>query len=364
MAKCEQCGTEFSNWFGDVKQRCPECERRAREQLRPQVLPPENTDQSAVPRIQLPPPIATRILIGINVAVFLAMALMTKQFFAFDTETALRWGADFAPATASGEWWRMLTSMFLHGGIIHIAVNMWALRNLGYTAELFYGRRNFLIIYLLSGFAGSSATLIWRPDTVSVGASGAIFGVAGALAAMVYFKKLPVDRAVLKRDIGSIGAVIFYNLVLGATIPIINNAAHVGGLIAGVILGYALPAMIFRAEREKSDTPGYMAIAAVLALILVIGYSGHQRLAADSEVYRAEQAYDAGNKDAALQYAERAAALHPRTFYANYIVGALYLENHRNADALPFLEKAAQMQPKNRAVLAALQQARSDNQKE
>lgn len=363
MAKCEQCGAEFSNWFGDVKRLCPECQQRARQRAHPEILPPEGVPPPPTPRVQLPAPVVTRILIGINVAVFLAMALTTKQFMNFDTVTALRWGADFAPATASGEWWRMLTSMFLHGGIIHLAVNMWALRNLGYTAELFYGRRNFLVIYLLSGFAGSSATLIWRPEAVSVGASGAIFGVAGALAAMVYFKKLPVDRAVLKRDIGSIGAVIFYNLILGAAVPIINNAAHVGGLLGGVILGYALPATIFRAEREKSNTPGYMAIATVLALILVISYTGQKRLAADSEAYRAEQAYDAGNKDAALQHAERAAALHPGTFYANYLVGAIYVENHKSADALPFLEKAAQLQPNNRAVKAELDQARSDEVK-
>ncbi len=360
MAKCEQCGAEFSNWFGDVKRICPACAARAARMPEPQILPPEGQGQPAAARMELPPPTVTRILIGINVAVFLAMVLATRQFFDFDTQTALRWGADFAPATASGEWWRMLTSMFLHGGIIHIAVNMWALRNLGYTAELFFGRRNFLIIYLLSGFAGSSATLIWRPDTVSVGASGAIFGVAGALAAMVYLKKLPVDRAVLKRDIGSIGAVIFYNLVIGAAVPIINNAAHVGGLIAGLILGYALPATIFRAEREKSNTAGTLAIALVLALIFLIGYLGHERLAAESEAYRAEKAYDAGDKGAALQHASQAGSLHPRTFYANYIVGAIFLENHQSSQALPFLEKAESLQPRNPAVKAALEQARGE----
>ena len=358
MAKCEQCGTEFSNWFGDVKRLCPECERRAQRQ-QPEILPPDTPAQSAPPRPNLPPPVITRMLIGINVAVFVAMVLMTRQFFDFDTGTVLRWGADFAPATASGEWWRMLTSMFLHGGILHLAVNMWALRNLGYTAELFYGRRNFAIIYLLSGFAGSSATLIWRPDTVSVGASGAIFGVAGALAAMVYFKKLPVDRAVLRRDMGSIGGVIIFNLLLGARIPVINNAAHVGGLIAGVILGFALPATIFRAERERSNTAGFMAIAAVLAAILVIGYTGHERLTAESEVYRAEKAYDAGDKATALQQIEKAANQHPSTFYANYVIGAIYLENGRATEAVPFLEKAAQLRPTNRAVKEALQQAQN-----
>lgn len=360
MARCEQCGARFSNWFGDVKRLCPQCAQRAR-QPQGEVLPPE-TAPSPQPRVELPPPTVTRILIGINVAVFVAMVLLTRQFFDFNIDTVLHWGADFAPATAGGEWWRMLTSMFLHGGIIHIAVNMWALRNLGYTAELFYGRRNYLIIYLLSGFAGSSATLVWRPDTVSVGASGAIFGVAGALAAMVYVKKLPVDRALLKRDIGSIGAVIFYNLLFGAAVPIINNAAHVGGLIAGFILGYALPATIFRSEREKGATAGIMAIALVLCVIAVIGYTGHQRLAPDIEVYHAEQAFDAGNQAATKLHAERAAALHPTGLNSNYTLGWIFLHMNRPADAVPFLEKAVQLSPKNEQIKALLAEAQRASQ--
>ena len=100
-----------------------------------------------------------------------------------------------------------------------------------------------------------------------------------------------------------------------------------------------------------------MAIAAVLATIVVIAIQGGERLAPESEAYRAEQAYDAGNKDAALQHAERAASMHPQTFYANYLVGAIYLENHRGAEAVPFLARALQIEPSNRAVKAALAQA-------
>lgn len=354
MAKCEQCGAEFSNWFGDVKRNCPQCEQRASQQ--PQVLPPEGS--APTQRVALPTPIATRILIGINIAVYLMMALTTRQFVSFNTPTVLRWGADFGVLTASGEWWRMLTAMFLHGGILHIAVNMWALRNLGYTAELFYGRRNFLIIYLLSGLAGSAATMMWNPVRVSVGASGAIFGVAGALAALVYFKKLPVDRAVLRRDIGSIGGMIVMNLFLGASIPVIDNSAHVGGLLAGTLLGFALPAIIFRAEREKSEAPGYSAIAAVLGVIVAVAMLTRAKVAPDTEAYRAEASYRAGNKVAALAHAKRAADLHPQSFYANYMIGAIYLENDQDAAALPFLERATQIDPNDRDAKAALAEAR------
>jgi membrane associated rhomboid family serine protease len=354
MAKCEQCGTDFSNWFGDVKRLCPQCEQRAAQQ--PQILPPEGS--APAPRVALPAPNVTRILIGINVAVYVVMALTTRQFVSFDTPTVLHWGAAFGILTASGEWWRMLTAMFLHGGILHIAVNMWALRNLGYTAELFYGRRNFLIIYLLSGLAGSASTMLWNPVRVSVGASGAIFGVAGALAALVYFKRLPVDRAVLRRDVGSIGGMIVINLFLGASIPIIDNSAHIGGLLAGTFLGFALPAIIFRAEREKSETPGYSATVAVCGAIVAIAMLTRTKVAPDAEAYRAEDSYRSGNKSAALAHARRAAELHPQSFYANYMIGAIYLENKQDADAIPFLERATQIDPNDADAKAALAEAR------
>jgi membrane associated rhomboid family serine protease len=358
MAKCEQCGSEFSNWFGEQKRLCPNCERNAPPTTKPEILPPETGDQAAQPRLALPPPTVTRILIGINVAVFVAMALATKQIVDFNIATVLHWGADFGPATAGGEWWRMLTAMFLHGGIIHIAVNMWALRNLGYTAELFYGRRNYLIIYMLSGLGGSAGTLVWHPDVVGVGASGAIFGVAGALAALVYFKKLPVDRAALKRSVGSIGAVILYNLVIGAAVPIIDNSAHVGGLIAGTILGFALPATLFRVEREKTTSSGNLAIAGVVVVMLLIGFSAQRKLAADIEIYRAENAYDAGRKDEAGQHIQRAAALHPTSFYANYVIAAYYLDNGQNTAALPYAESAVRIQPHNAGAQRLLTEAR------
>ncbi|HEY3928802.1 MAG TPA: rhomboid family intramembrane serine protease [Candidatus Koribacter sp.] len=353
MTKCEQCGTEFSNWFGDVKRVCPRCEQQAS----PQILPPEAAGQPAAPKLVLPAPIVTRVLIGINVAVYLAMVLSTRQFLDFDTPTVLKWGADFAVLTTSGEWWRMLTAMFLHGGLLHIAVNMWALRNLGYTCELFYGRRNFTIIYMLSGLAGSAGTMIWDPVRISVGASGAIFGVAGALAALVYFKKLPVDRAVLKRDIGSIGAVIVVNLLIGGSVGIIDNSAHVGGLIAGTLLGIALPAVIFRAEREKSAALGNAAAVGVLCVIIAIAAVCKIRVAGDVEAYRAVEAYYAGNKTAAYQHAARAADMHPQSAGANKIIGSLLLEQGQYEKALPFLQKAFDQNPKDPDLKSMLDDA-------
>ena len=347
MARCEQCGAEFSNWFGDLKRVCPSCERQAA------------ATAPAVPRPKLPTPFVTWTLIALNVGVFLAMVLLTHQFADFDGETALRWGADYGPATVSGEWWRMLTSMFLHGGILHIAVNMWALLNLGFTAELFYGRRNFFLIYMLSGFAGSSATLIWRPETVSVGASGALYGVMGALAALLYLKHLPVDKVKLRKSVGSIGAVIVFNLLISARIPIINNAAHVGGLIAGAILGFALPALGFPSEREKSPLAGNMAIALVICLMIVIAVSGTAKLGPEVELYRAEKAFDAQDLNTAVQHADKAAALHPSSARSNYMIGAIYVNAGHPDKAIPVLEEAQKELPQNKQIQVLLDEARS-----
>ncbi len=91
------------------------------------------------------------------------------------------WGANAGALTSGGQWWRLLTSTFEHGGLLHIALNMWCLYNLGWLAELLFGRSRFTLLYLMCGIGGSLGSICWRGNGISVGASGAIFGIAGAL---------------------------------------------------------------------------------------------------------------------------------------------------------------------------------------
>ena len=95
--------------------------------------------------------------------------------------TVLEWGANFGPKTMDGQWWRLFTSMFLHFGIIHIGFNMWVLWNVGRLVERLVGNFGFALLYVVSGLLGSVASLAWNPTTISAGASGAVFGVVGAL---------------------------------------------------------------------------------------------------------------------------------------------------------------------------------------
>jgi rhomboid protease GluP len=137
-----------------------------------------------------------------------------------------------------GEWWRLLTSMFLHGGFVHVLLNGWALYQLGALYELAVGSSRMLLVYVLAGLAGSAASLLWTQG-LSVGASGAIFGVLGAMIAFLLRRRerlTPFARSLLSQLVA--WAVI--NIFFGFTFPMIDNAAHLGGCAAGFLLGFLL----------------------------------------------------------------------------------------------------------------------------
>jgi membrane associated rhomboid family serine protease len=180
----------------------------------------------------------TPILIYINLAVFLIMFFFGLGFISFKTQDLLKWGANFRPATINGEWWRLLTSTFLHGGLMHLLANMSGLLFVGIFLEPILGRAKYLTAYLLTGVLASCASLWWYDATVSVGASGAIFGLYGMFLAFLLTKIFTPEfgKAFLLSTLVFIG----FNLLAGLTGGI-DNAAHIGGLVSGFILG-----LIFR----------------------------------------------------------------------------------------------------------------------
>lgn len=184
--------------------------------------------------------LATRVLIGLNVLVFGALVAAGVSPIDPSTKELVHWGADFAPLTASGQWWRLGTSMFLHAGVLHLALNMWCLLNLGLLAERLFGRPAFLILYCLSGLGGSLASLFAHPNGVGVGASGAIFGLAGGLIAFLGMRREAAAAARLTQMMPSLLSFVAYNLLIGAMNPLIDNAAHLGGLVVGAGFGAAL----------------------------------------------------------------------------------------------------------------------------
>ena len=182
---------------------------------------------------------ATIVLVALNVLVFLLMVLKGVSVFDPTANSVLKWGADYGPLTLHGQWWRMVVSTFLHFGIIHLLFNMFVLFNIGLFLESLAGRVRFVVLYLVCGVGGSAASLAWHPSVVSAGASGAIFGLYGALLGYLVRHRgsIPAESLASQRK----GALTFiaYNLIYGLR-PGVDMTAHLGGLATGFLLGLFL----------------------------------------------------------------------------------------------------------------------------
>lgn len=217
--------------------------------------------QGATPRAWVTP-----ALIAANAAVFAALVAAGASPISPDAETMLRWGANFAPLTASGEWWRLGTAIFLHHGIIHLAFNMWVLWDVGRLTERLFGNVPYLFLYLTAGVTGSLASVLWHPrGAVSVGASGAVFGVIGALFGFLVKERHSVPGPVLAHLRRSVMLFLVYALSIGFVYPAIDNAAHVGGLGCGFLLGMVLARPLGAPDRVRMLVPRWPAALAAAA---------------------------------------------------------------------------------------------------
>ncbi|HTZ74090.1 MAG TPA: rhomboid family intramembrane serine protease [Candidatus Aquilonibacter sp.] len=267
MPACQTCGARISGFsFGSTPAtECRDCLKKKKEAAL--LSGPSTAAAPGVASHSLPMPVVTFVIMATNIAVYLAMGLSGASWTEPSVIDAIRWGADFGPLTLGGQWWRLFTSTFVHFGIVHIALNMWCLFGLGQSLEYLMGRKAFAASYVVTGIAASTVSLWWRPWSVSAGASGAIFGIAGAFAAYVYLKRIgPVPHAV-GRTGKSLAVFIVYNLVRGAAAGGVDNSAHVGGLLAGIILGVIVPPLIrVRASKDSAPTDPYVGVRAPLPI--------------------------------------------------------------------------------------------------
>jgi rhomboid protease GluP len=206
----------------------------------------------------------TPVLVAINVLVFLYTVSEGADLLTPDGRLMVLLGSDYGPMTTTGEWWRAITSMFIHFGVPHIAFNMWALWSTGRLVERLYGSRQFLLLYMSAGICGSVASVSWNPLVNSAGASGAIFGVFGALLVFVVNKKAGVPASIMSRHRSSMLGFIAYNLFYGFLHTGIDNAAHIGGLAGGFLFGWLLSRPLTEEARSESSAPR-------MATALVIG---------------------------------------------------------------------------------------------
>lgn len=203
-------------------------------------------------------------LVALNAAVWTAMVAAGAKVMRSDPAMLFAWGGNAASAVQAGEWWRLLTATFLHGGVIHLGLNMLALWTVGPLLERIYGRMQFLLIYLVSGLAGSLMSLHYAAQTkVSVGASGAVFGIVGALVVGVYQHRHQLPRQFVRPLVGGMLPFLGYSLAMGASQAHIDNGAHVGGLLAGALVALALP--------ERFDPDSYRRHRMPRAAIVVLG---------------------------------------------------------------------------------------------
>jgi rhomboid protease GluP len=181
------------------------------------------------------------VIVAVNVVVFVAMLLS-----GFDPDRAtlpklLGWGADYGPATIGrGEWWRVVTSAFVHLGFMHIIFNMLVLAQIGPFMERLLGNAGMLIVYFVSAIAGALCSLAWNPYIVSAGASGAIFGLYGALIGFLILRRDSIPRAALMNLLKSAVVFLLYNAVFGVLHSGTDLAAHIGGLAGGLACGLAI----------------------------------------------------------------------------------------------------------------------------
>src|SRR5882757_501254 len=273
-------------------------------QAEPEILPPGTLPADAVygykepygygEPVPVPPPQrrrsgwqlapATYILTGINIAVYLLMVLRGVSPTAPTVPQLLHWGANTGLVRLSetspvigvlaGDWWRLITAAFVHSGIIHLATNMWCLYNLGLLGEPLLGAFGMVVAYLLTGVMGNLLSIAMHPGVVGVGASGAVFGIAGVLILLLGSKLLPVNRAEVARLRRSVIYFAVLNFVIGFgadafNTPIrIDNMAHLGGFLTGLLLGFLLVPKL-GSDRQLWIRRQWVAYGSVLLLVLL-----------------------------------------------------------------------------------------------
>jgi len=281
-----------------------------------QILPSETSYSLRPQPVRKPKPMwaaapATYLLVGINCLVFLVMVAHKVSVWGPTGDQLMYWGADNAGSVLiQGQWWRIVSAMFVHVGILHLATNMWCLWNLGLLAEPLLGSAGLLAVYILTGAAGNLLSTLWNwwrrypylvkdhaewvsrhvagtvfdPTQVfpaGAGASGAVFGIAGALIVLLKSDRLPVPPVELKKLRRSVMYFAAVNLVIGLSISFgtavygaglsIDNSAHLGGVLCGLL--FAVPLVPrFGSPKPLFQSRLRMSIVMVVALLVLFGF--------------------------------------------------------------------------------------------
>ena len=347
MANCTSCGRELPAFStGELSTLCREC--KASEISSPafsSVVPP-TAPSSAIS--------LTNILIGANVTVFVLMALTGVSLISPTQTQLLKWGADWGPLSLYSQPWRILTSNYVHIGIIHIALNMWCLFSLGTISVRVFDRWTYLLVYTATGIAGSLASLWWHPAVVGAGASGAIFGLAGALLAALYLGKLPISKEAVRSTTKSLLLFAAYNLFFGLRVGV-DNAAHIGGFVSGMALG----AFLSRSLTDSAEVRQQWRSFALVLCVVLFGANffwlrnQHKEFAGLKDPYVYIEQYGKGvdafrSKDysAAATAFEKVVQSNPNFAESHFFLGVAYQGSDRPDDAITQFQAALRLNPR------------------
>ncbi|HEY8029872.1 MAG TPA: rhomboid family intramembrane serine protease [Gaiellaceae bacterium] len=257
---CSECGRPICTecmTMAPVGIRCPDhAGGTARRKLISPPKVPRSTTRVLAARV-------TYALIAVNVLVYLVTAVQGAGLNSPGGSLYDKWIL-YGPYVDRGDWWRLVTAMFLHGFVVHIAFNMYALWAIGRPVELFLGHTRYLLLYFVSGLAGSAGALLWSPTTPVVGASGAIFGVLGAM--------MILEWQVTGRFAGQALTLILLNLVINFAFNGLGGNISIGGHIGGVV-GGVLCALAFASWGSRRASRGRLQIQGVIGLLVIVAAS-------------------------------------------------------------------------------------------
>ncbi|MEH6940394.1 rhomboid family intramembrane serine protease [Bacillus sp. JJ722] len=282
-------------------------------------------------------PFFTKIFLGIQILIFILMEIVGSSE---STRTLVEFGAKYNPLILEGEWWRFITPIFLHIGLLHLLMNSVALYYIGIEVEKIFGSARFFLIYLAAGFTGVVASFVFSNGVVSAGASGAIFGCFGAL---LYFGV--VNPKLFVRTMGTnIIVLILINLGLGFTISGIDNAGHIGGLVGGFLATAAVGV-------PKKMKPMYNVIAAVVLvigsiLLLKYGFSVQQNSSQDVPLTALAQEYiNDGDEEKAKSLLEKGVKSNSKSPNAYFLLGNISLGDMQYEKAQAYYEETIKLVP-------------------
>ncbi len=333
MPTCFKCGTELQvNEEGVAPVLCDRCAGRATSRAQRGMSIGSMTGYPV-----------TITLMAICIAVYLG-DLLTGGWL---TE----WGGNAGSLTLSGQYWRLLTAAFVHANLIHIAFNMWCLYSLGRVSERLFGRIPTLLLYLLTGVGGSLLSLAYQPTRFSVGASGAIFGLAGAILIGVKFGDLEISSGEKRSLFGSLVFFIGINFTMGIG-GNTDNMAHLGGFISGLIIGLPM-ATSFSASKTGAVIRTAILTAASLLLLLagreLVTLHGHE-----SRMKVARSATYVNDLPGAISVLERDTASGHTSADAYSLLGNIYEATGQREKAILAYQRAVALDPGDQNAAEAL----------